>query len=133
MIAHAQLVDDDDLGRFAQLGVIPNMQPLCTQLDPLMTELTVPVSAGTYGPAVSDPDPESSGAPLGFGSDWPVSSGSPLEGLAVATSRHFDRRAGRWVDPHEIVPIDRALSAYTAGVAYQAFAGNMLGTNRSGL
>ncbi len=29
--------------------------------------------------------------------------------------------AGGWT-PHEILPVERALSAYTAGVAYQAFA-----------
>ena len=42
VIAHAQLVDDADIGRFAELGVIPNMQPLWAQLDELMTVLTVP-------------------------------------------------------------------------------------------
>ena len=129
VIAHAQLVDDDDLGRFAQLGVIPNMQPLWAQLDPLMTELTVP----RLGPERTDRQYpirtlERSGAQLGFGSDWPVSSGSPLEGLAVATSRltSTGEPQGGWT-PHEILPIDRALSAYTAGVAHQAFAENSWG------
>ena len=42
VIAHAQLVDDADLGRFAELGVIPNMQPLWAQMDALMTVLTIP-------------------------------------------------------------------------------------------
>lgn len=124
VIAHAQLVDDADLGRFAQLGVIPNMQPLWAQLDSLMTELTIP----RLGPERTDRQYpirtlENSGALLGFGSDWPVSSGSPLEGLAVATSRLTSGgEPKRGWTPHEILPIDGALSAYTAGVAYQAFA-----------
>ena len=42
VIAHAQLVDDADIGRFAELGVIPNMQPLWAQMDALMTVLTIP-------------------------------------------------------------------------------------------
>src|SRR5690349_493586 len=42
VIAHAQLVDDADIGRFAKLGVIPNMQPLWAQMDALMTVLTIP-------------------------------------------------------------------------------------------
>ena len=42
VIAHAQLVDDADIDRFAKLGVIANMQPLWAQLDPLMVDLTVP-------------------------------------------------------------------------------------------
>ena len=42
VIAHAQLVDDADIGRFAELGAIPNMQPLWAQMDALMTVLTIP-------------------------------------------------------------------------------------------
>ena len=42
VIAHAQLVDSADLSRFAEIGVIANMQPLWAQLDDLMTVLTVP-------------------------------------------------------------------------------------------
>jgi predicted amidohydrolase YtcJ len=66
---------------------------------------------------------QESGAPLAFGSDWPVSSGAPLKGISVAVSRRNDdgEPAGGWT-PDEILPIDRALSSYTAGVAYQAFA-----------
>jgi predicted amidohydrolase YtcJ len=122
VIAHAQLVDDADLKRFAALGVIPNMQPLWAQLDPLMVELTIP----RLGPDRSDKQYRmqslyESGAPLAFGSDWPVSSGAPLDGIAVAVSR------GGWT-PQEIITVERALSAYTAGVAKQAFAEGRWGT-----
>jgi predicted amidohydrolase YtcJ len=124
VIAHAQLVDDADLGRFAQLGVISNMQPLWAQLDPLMVELTVP----RLGPERTEKQYRmrslvESGAPLAFGSDWPVSSGAPLDGIAVAVSRRTadGDPEGGWT-PQEILPIERALGAYTAGVAHQAFA-----------
>jgi predicted amidohydrolase YtcJ len=52
-----------------------------------------------------------------------VSSGKPFDGIAVAVSRQTTEGepAGGWT-PDEILPIERALSAYTAGVAYQAFA-----------
>ncbi len=130
VIAHAQLVDDDDIARFAQLGVIPNMQPLWAQLDPLMTVLTIP----RLGAQRADRQYRmgtllASGAKLAHGSDWPVSSGAPLDGIAVGVSRLTadGQPDGGWT-PHEIIPIDRALSAYTAGVAYQAFAENTWGT-----
>ena len=124
VIAHAQLVDDADLSRFAALGVIPNMQPLWAQQDALMTVLTVP----RLGQERSDRQYRlhtlaDSGAALAFGSDWPVSSGAPLDGIAVATSRQTDtgEPAGGWT-PHEVLGIESALSAYTAAVSYQAFA-----------
>jgi len=124
VIAHVQLVDDADLGRFAELGVIPNMQPLWAQMDSLMTVLTVP----RLGVERSDKQYRlrslaTSGAPLSLGSDWPVSSGAPLDGIAVAASRRTATGDpdGGWT-PHEILPIEETLSAYTAGVAYQAFA-----------
>lgn len=124
VIAHCQLVDDADLARFADLGVIPNMQPLWAQLDPLMTVLTIPrLGEDRAEKQYPIQTLDTSGAPLGFGSDWPVSSGAPLDGIAVAVSRCTEDGlpAGGWT-PHEILPIERALSAYTAGVANQAFA-----------
>jgi predicted amidohydrolase YtcJ len=124
VIAHAQLVDDADLNRFAELGVIANMQPLWAQQDALMTVLTVP----RLGAERSDKQYrmrtiDDSGA-LAFGSDWPVSSGAPLDGIAVAISRRTaeGEPEGGWT-PEEILTMERALTAYTSAVAEQAFAG----------
>ncbi|BBZ78432.1 amidohydrolase [Mycolicibacterium anyangense] len=124
VIAHVQLVDEADLERFATLGVIPNMQPLWAQMDALMTVLTIP----RLGVERADRQYQmrtlhDTGAALAFGSDWPVSSGAPLDGIAIAVSRRTaeGEPEGGWT-PHEIVPIDLALSSYTGAVAYQAFA-----------
>lgn len=124
VIAHAQLVDDADLARFAELGVIANMQPLWAQLDALMTVLTVP----RLGAERSDRQYRmrslaASGARVAFGSDWPVSSGDPREGIAVAATRRTPAGdpEGGWT-PHEIVDVDDALEAYSTAVAHQAFA-----------
>ena len=130
VIAHAQLVDDADIERFAELGVIPNMQPLWAQLDPLMTVLTVPrLGEQRANRQYRMASLLASGAKLAHGSDWPVSSGAPLDGISVGVSRQTvdGQPEGGWT-PHEIIPIDRSLSAYTAGVAYQAFAENDWGT-----
>ncbi|RZT63944.1 hypothetical protein EV140_0174 [Microcella alkaliphila] len=124
VIAHAQLVDQTDLNRFAELGVIPTLQPLWAQLDALMTALTMP-RLGPERSARQYPTRtlRDSGARVAFGSDWPVSSGDPRDGIAVATSRQTPAGdpAGGWI-PEETLPIESALSAYTLGVAYQAFA-----------
>jgi predicted amidohydrolase YtcJ len=124
VIAHVQLADDADIARFGELGVIPNMQPLWAQLDALMTVLTIP----RLGAERSDNQYRmrsivDTGGQLALGSDWPVSAGAPLDGISVGISRRTvdGEPEGGWT-PHEILPIERALSAYTAGVAYQAFA-----------
>jgi predicted amidohydrolase YtcJ len=62
------------------------------------------------------------GAPISFGSDWPVTSVRSLDGLAVAVSRQSTdgQPTHGWL-PEERVPIHQAIAAYTAGTAYQAF------------
>lgn len=123
VVAHVQLVDEPDRERFAALGVIANAEPLWAQLDDLMTVLTVP----RLGRARSDrqyclADLDRHRTPLSFGSDWPVSSADPLEGMAVACSRQTDERhpPGGWV-PEQRLGVESALAAYTSGSAYQAF------------
>ena len=129
VIAHAQLVDDADIERFAKLGVIANMQPLWAQLDPLMVDLTVPrLGVGRAEKQYRMRSLDESGARLAFGSDWPVSSGAPLDGIAVAASRQTAKGdpEGGWV-PQEILGVEQALTAYTSGVAHQAFADGQWG------
>ncbi|MDT5327062.1 MAG: hypothetical protein QOF25_4214, partial [Mycobacterium sp.] len=116
VIAHVQLVDDADMHRFAELGVIPNMQPLWAQLDALMTVLTVPrLGAERSDKQYKMRTIDDSGARLAFGSDWPVSSGAPFDGIAIAVSRRTPEGEpeGGWT-PEEIVTIERALTAYTS-------------------
>ena len=87
VIAHAQLVDDADIDRFAELGVIANMQPLWAQLDPLMSVDGAAARRERAEKQYRMHSLDESGAKLAFGSDWPVSSGAPLDGIAVAVSR----------------------------------------------
>ncbi len=130
VVAHTQLVHPDDLPRFAALGVVANFEPLWTQLDRVQTELTLP----RIGPARGDLQYPmasllASGAALSMGSDWPVSSCRPLEGLPVAVTRQTaaGQPAVGWVPP-ERLPAAAALAAYTSGVAYQAFEERLWGT-----
>lgn len=130
VIAHTQLVHPDDLHRFAALGVIANFEPLWSQLDPIMLDLTIP----RLGPQRSALQYQigslaRSGAPISFGSDWPVSSVSPLAGMSVAVTRctAAGEPLGGWT-PDEKVPLRHAIRAYTAGTAFQAFEENERGT-----
>ncbi|MFE3104062.1 amidohydrolase [Nocardia tengchongensis] len=124
VIAHAQLISPQDIPRFTELGVVANVQPLWAQLDRVMVELTMPRLGGRRSerqyPFRSLID---SGAHVAFGSDWPVSSEIPLDGIATAVTRRnaTGEPSGGWI-PAELVDVTTALGAYTAGVAHQAFA-----------
>lgn len=121
VVAHTQLVDPADLGRFAELGVIANFEPLWAQLDAVQTDLTLPrIGAARGGRQYPMAALLASGAVLSMGSDWPVSSHRPLEGLPVAVVEH-------WVAQQRLPPA-AALAAYTSGTAYQAFEERAWGT-----
>ncbi len=123
VIAHTQLVHPDDRPRFAALGVIANFEPLWAQHDDSMLDLTFP-RLGPERSTLQYPIGTliRSGAPVSFGSDWPVSSHRPLDGLATAVTRRNIRGepAGGWL-PEERVPIIQAIRAYSKGSAHQAF------------
>lgn len=124
VIAHVQLATPTDLARFARLGVIATMQPLWAQLDALMNVLTVPRLGGDRTDEQYRMNTlVSGGATLAFGSDWPVSSAAPLDGIAIAVSRtNADGEpSGGWT-PDELLTPEQALAAYSTGVAVQAFA-----------
>jgi predicted amidohydrolase YtcJ len=113
VVAHTQLVHPDDLDRFAALGVVANFEPLWAERSPLMINLTEP----RLGPERSDLQYPiaailRSGAPVSFGSDWPVSSLVPIEGIAVAVDHYL---------PSQRITLDEAIAAYTRGTAYQTF------------
>ncbi|GCD97650.1 amidohydrolase [Embleya hyalina] len=129
VIAHVQIVDPADLARFGRLGVIANFEPLWAQLDALQLELSIPrVGAERAGRQYPMRGLLDSGAPVSFGSDWPVSSHRPMEGIQVAvTRRTFEGLPEQGWAPHERLTVDQALDAYTDGVAYQAFADDRRG------
>ncbi len=122
VITHVQLVDPIDLPRFAQLGVIANFEPLWACNDSLQSELTTP-RLGQERAQWQYPIKSllNDGAAISFGSDWPVTSQKPLECMTIAVTREhaLSENPTPWI-PDERISIDEALTAYTAGPAYQA-------------
>ncbi len=117
-VAHLQVVDPQDVARFAALGVTANLQALWACHEPAMDDLNIPI----LGPLRSSwqypfGDLARSGAPLAMGSDWPVTSADPLDAIQVAVTRleaGSDRPA---LLPHQAIDVRTALSAYTRGSA----------------
>ncbi|NBE52604.1 amidohydrolase [Streptomyces boluensis] len=130
-LAHLQVVHPADIGRFRELGASANLQTLWAAHEPQMDELTIPF-LGPERSALQYPfgDLLRSGATLAAGSDWPVSSPDPLEGMHVAVNRVLpDAPSGTGVFlPEQRVDLGAALAAYTAGSAYVNHLDDVTGT-----
>ncbi|MGV9251581.1 amidohydrolase [Streptomyces sp. NPDC003697] len=118
-LAHLQVVDRADIGRFRALDATANIQALWAAHEPQMDELTIPF-LGERRAARQYPFAEllASGAVLAAGSDWPVSSPDPIAALHTAVNRqapHSDRPVFL---PEQRIPLDAAVRAYTAGSAF---------------
>jgi predicted amidohydrolase YtcJ len=118
-LAHIQVVDPDDVPRFAELDVVANGQPLWACRDEAVEVLTLPFVPETarqqqyvFGSLLR------SGARVAFGSDWPVSSADPLSGMHVAVNRRAPRDDAEPLLPHEALTVPEALAGYTTGAAF---------------
>ncbi len=122
-IAHLQLIDPDDIRRFAEFGVAANMQALWACLDEQMTELTLPF-LGEERATWQYPfgDLHRAGARLVAGSDWPVTTPDPLAAIHVAVNRWAYGESGRAGSeaflPEQALALETAFAAYTSGSAW---------------
>ena len=119
-IAHLQVIDPADVGRFRALGVVANCQPYWAQHDPQMDELTIPYLGPDRAPLqYAFASLHAAGATLAFGSDWSVSTADPLEEMEVAI-RRADPTA-RDADPFlrdQRLPLHVALAGFTGGASF---------------
>ena len=131
-IEHAQHLAPAEIGRFAQLGVIPSMQPYHAIDDGRWAEKLIGAerAKGTY----AFRSLLNAKAPLAFGSDWFVAPPTPLEGIYAAVTRRTldERNPGGWV-PEQKITVEEALRAYTAGSAYAEYAETRKGRLKRGM
>jgi len=113
-LEHVQLAAQDDLPRFAALGVAASMQPFHCVSD---MELARRHWGTRTGRAYAWRSLLDRGALLAFGSDAPVESPNPAEGLAAAVTRERPSRPGDAFVPEQRLSLDQALAAYTEGPA----------------
>lgn len=107
-IEHAQLVRDEDLPRFAALGVVASVQPEHAMDD---RDVADHFWAGRTGRAFAFRSLLDAGATLAFGSDAPVAPLDPWATMAAAVTRTRDGRAP-WHPEQAITPAE-ALRAST--------------------
>ncbi len=117
-LAHLQVVHPRDVPRFAALSATANVQPLWACHEPQMDELAIPL-LGPERALWQYPFKSllASGAGLAAGSDWPVSSPDPVQGMHVAVNRVAPGGQAEPLTPDERLTLAEALTAYTAGTA----------------
>ena len=114
-IEHIELVGDEDVSRFAELGVIAAMQPLHSPLkvdhfDPWPAR----VGPKRYRRSFAWQTLRNAGAHLSFGSDWTVASMNPMTGIYAALNR-IPWQEG---DPNQSQTLEDTLLGYTRHAAY---------------
>jgi predicted amidohydrolase YtcJ len=126
-IEHVEMLHPDDLGRFAELGVIASMQP--PHAPRREDETTVGIGPDRAGMAYAWRTIADTGAVVAFSSDWPIVPISPLAGIQAAMTRQ------NWVAglPDQRLTLHEVLAAYTCNGAYVGFAEGLTGTIRTGM
>jgi predicted amidohydrolase YtcJ len=117
VIAHTELVSDEDIPRFRSLDVTANFEPLWAREDGQLLSCVPQVGRTRIDRMYRMRDLADDGARISFGSDWPVSSPNALSGIATAVTRSLPGNAG-WTIEQALSPIE-ALQAYTSGSAAQ--------------
>lgn len=131
-IEHAQHVRADDFARIARLGVIASMQPWHAIDDGRWAEERLGRDRAQYSYAWRSM--LNVGAPLAFGSDWPVAPLNPLQGIYAAVTRAtLDGRHSKGWIPQEKITLREALRAYTGGGAFAEFRENEKGAIAPGM
>jgi predicted amidohydrolase YtcJ len=136
-MAHLQLIDPADYGRFAALGVIPDFQLQWACSDYWTNEALHPyIGDDRYARLYPAHSVWSAGGALAGGSDWPVDPLAPWNQVATAVDRiglgglpsSGAGGTGLPLDPDQAIPLDVALAMHTRGTAHQMYQEARTGT-----
>ena len=124
-IEHAQHLHPDDVGRFAELGIIPSMQAIhCTSdgpwVIPRLGEERAENGAYLWRDLID------SGAVVNNGTDTPVEDVDPLPGFYASVTRMMPN--GEPFYPEQAMTREEALASYTINGAYSAFEEDVKGS-----
>ncbi|HEX5345349.1 MAG TPA: amidohydrolase [Duganella sp.] len=130
-IEHAQVVTLDDIPRFKQLGIIPSMQPTHATSDQNMAEQRVGHERikGAYAwRSFLD-----QGSQIACGSDFPIESPNPFEGLHAAVTRQNNAGVpvGGWYKNQAMTMLE-AFRCFTLDAAYAAHQEKVIGSLEPG-
>jgi predicted amidohydrolase YtcJ len=119
-VEHAQHMRPQDFERFGKMGIVASMQPYHAIDDGRWAEKRLGRERARWSFAWRSM--LDAGAPVAFGSDWPVAPLSPILGIYAAVTRATldGKHPDGWF-PEQRLTVEEALRAYTYGSAYAAF------------
>lgn len=128
-IEHIETIHPDDIKRFAQLDVIPSMQPYHLTLD--FNEKVRRVGTARCRWEWPHKSILQQGGKLAFGTDYPVVDFNPFPNIHAAVTRCDDQGQPTGINPQEAITLGEALIAYTSGAA-GAYSRSDIGTLEQG-
>jgi len=119
-ISHLQIIDPEDIPRFAALDVVANFQPVWAYADDYVVDLTIPFigeeRANWMYPIKSIID---SGGTVAFGSDWSVSTANPMPQIETALTRiDAETHDTDVMNPEQRITLEQAIEAFTINAAF---------------
>jgi len=128
---HAQILIDEDIPRFAELGVVASMQPTHCITDKRFCEKRIGLERSKNAYAwrtLLD-----AGAKIAFGTDYSVEPLDPMEGLYAAVTRkdRMGEEGDGWF-PEQKLTMEEAINLYTIGAAYAQFMEDRKGMIKNG-
>nr|WP_229260656.1 amidohydrolase [Duganella alba] len=130
-IEHAQVVTLEDIPRFKQLGIIPSMQPTHATSDQNMAEQRVGHERikGAYAWRTF----LDQGSKIACGSDFPIESPNPFEGLHAAVTRQNNANVpvGGWYK-NQAMTMTEAFRCFTLDAAWAAHQEKVIGSLEPG-
>jgi len=129
-VEHIEVTTDQDVPRFAELGVICSMQPphppgsMGLPLEPTVSR----IGRDRWRLSYAWRTLKNTGAHVVFASDWPVSPIDPIAGIQAAVTR------GVWEEglPDQSFSLHEAIAGYTVEGAYTEFAEGRKGRLKPG-
>lgn len=125
-IEHIEMVSEEDVPRFRELGVIASMQPIHAVPG---SDKALERAAGRERMGRSFPwrSLDEADAILAFSSDWSVADMNPLPGIQAAVTRDWNPGV-----KSQAISLEKAIEAYTINEAYASFEEDAKGSLEEG-
>jgi len=119
-LAHLQVINPQDIPRFAELGAVANFQPLWAYADDYIVDLTWPfVSEETARWMYPIKSVIDAGGTVAFGSDWAVSTVNPMPQIETAITRvDAEFHNTEVMNPEQRITLPQAITAFTINAAF---------------